>query len=1292
MIQVMNRLFLSIWLLLAALSVDAAPYSYYFNRYQMRDGLPSNTVFCTVQDHFGFIWIGTSDGISLYDGYYFTYMGGLESDSLMGGMATALYVDADGFIWFSTVNGCGYYDPATGKMSAIEGIQERLPAGKIVGDADGCIWFLFRSLYKYDKSSGTLEAYPETDYFRVESLTVDSYGTPWCVSAGTGELFRYENRADRFRKERSGSLRMISGISDGRLLTVDSDENVRILDPENNREERIFNCRESGGRRVLCLLERQHGEYWIGTEAGIWIYVEGEGLTGHIARSDRDRMTISSNFVSNLFADTEGNVWAGTFYRGLNLWQNSRGTYDLFYPGGGSGSMQGQVVRTFTPDPTGVIWIGTEDGGLNRFDPKTKTFRKYDLYGTYNNIRDILVRGKELWVATFGDGLYRYDPSRRRVIAHLNLPDNRLTCLLQTTGGDILAGARDGLYRVSPRADRFERIAEIGENPVLSLKQDSAGRIWVGTEGAGIWLLDEESGQGKHLGKEQGLLGPGTITSFFEDSRHRMWVTTEDGGLSVADLSEYGISFRTFTREDGLLSNSTSSVTEDEEGILWVATIKGLLMMNPDNYRLTTFFEDSRMAGNQYSYGAAYFAPGGMIYLGMTDGVFAFNPVALRERHRNMEVHISSILAMTGDRTIPLASRGASALTSNRIRVSYKDISVLYISFSAPYYSNILSTRYECSFSTGRKKVTSVTSYNFAQYANIRYGKHIFTVSIYGNDDPRYRKSLEIYVMPPFMKSMFANVFLVLMLLSAGILGIHFDRQWRKARRARQLEKLEQMKQRELYESKNTFFTNITHEIRTPLTLIKMPLDKIIRSKEYAPSAEQDMLLIQSNTDRLLALTNQLLDMKRLENGEEKLVFTRQNICDTVRKTCARFAPTAAEQEVVLNVNVPDEIIDVMYAKDSVESIISNLLSNALKYGGGVVGVSLERPSAKKVIVRVDSNGRRIPEGEREKIFEKFYQGGKGTGLGLPLARTLAELHGGRLYLDAGKTDRNSFVFELPVSHPEQIEMLPSAQAEEEKEIREYDSTRSSLLIAEDNEDFRMYLAREFSDEYNVFLAANGKMAVEVLETQRIDLVISDIMMPVMDGCELCNEIKNNPEFSHIPVLLLTAAVGTETRIETLQAGADGYIEKPFPIELLRANITNLFKNKEIAYRQFTSSPLSHFSSAASKVDESFMERLHKLIMENMAENNLSLDELASKLNVSGSTLYRKVKANTGMNVNEYIRLCRLKRAAELLATQQYRINEVADMLGFSSSSYFAANFQKQFNVTPSAFVKSLKR
>ena len=1289
--EIMKRLFLFFLLIFSAASIHAVNSGYSFNLYNTRDGLPSNTVYCTMQDRNGFIWVGTDDGLCVYDGYRFTPLGSQNPESLMRGMSTALCVDPDGLMWFSTVGGCGYFDPTIDQAVNV-GIHERVPASSVVVDEDGGVWFQFQSLYRYDKETELLIRYPAEEYFRVSSLTVDSYGTPWCTS-DTGELYRYEHRTDRFRKERTDGIRIVKGISNGLLLLVDEAEDVWVMDPENNREECIFRCAQSGGRSVLSLLERRPGEYWIGTQVGIWIYIQGEGLKSHIVRSESDRKSLSSNYITNLYADAEGNVWVGTNYRGLNVWLNSHDAYSVYCPDNSEHSMRGRIVRTIKPDASGTIWMGTEDGMLNRFYPETGRFEQHEFSATYTNIQDILVQENELWVATFGNGLYRYDPSLRRQVAHLTVGDNRLASLFRTSGGTVLAGAGNGLYRYDSAQGRFVFVPAAGDNLVQCMLEDNSGRIWIGTEGSGIFILNSDLNLLRHLEPELDIPGVGRITSFFEDGWKRMWVTTGGAGVLVADLTDEEIRFQSFTREDGLPSNNTCSVTEDNAGMLWVSTNKGLFMMHPDNFQMTTFFDDPQMIGNQYSYNASYLAPDGTIYLGMTDGVFVFDPEILMGLRRNSEIFIMDVSAFVGDRVTRLSGTSSAVHYSQQLRVSYKDVSLLRIAFAAPNFSNVLATRYETSMTSDDLDIREVSTQNVVQYANIGYGKHVFTVGIYGSDEPASRKSLEIYVTPPFSKSIAAKVLWGLLLVTVWWLIMYGTQRLRRAKRARQLEALEQMKQRELYESKNSFFTNITHEIRTPLTLIKMPLDKIIRRKEYAPEAEKDMLVIQANTERLISLTNQLLDLKKLENGDEKLEFTRQNICDTVRKICERFAPMAAEQEVHLKVNIPDEDIEMQYAVDSVEKIISNLLSNAMKYGQGLIDLTLERvEDGKKVAVRVDSNGWPIPEAEREKIFEKFYQGGKGTGLGLPLARTLAELHGGRLYLDAERTDRNSFVLELPVGHPEQVEVMHSAPAEETREISDYDSTRSSLLIVEDNQEFRLYLAREFNEEYNVFLAANGKMAIEVLQTQKIDLVISDIMMPVMDGCELCNEIKSNPEFSHIPVLLLTAAVGTETRIETLQVGADGYIEKPFPIELLRANITNLFKNKEIAYRQFTSSPLSHFSSAASKMDEAFMERLHKIIQDNMADNNLGLDELASQMSTSNSTLYRKVKANTGMNVNEYVRLCRLKRAAELLATQQYRINEVADMLGFSSSSYFAASFQKQFNISPSAFVKNLKR
>jgi DNA-binding response OmpR family regulator len=464
---------------------------------------------------------------------------------------------------------------------------------------------------------------------------------------------------------------------------------------------------------------------------------------------------------------------------------------------------------------------------------------------------------------------------------------------------------------------------------------------------------------------------------------------------------------------------------------------------------------------------------------------------------------------------------------------------------------------------------------------------------------------------------------------------------------------------------------------------------------------------MQANTNRLLTLTNQLLDMRKMEKYELKPTFVTLDLTSLVSEVCSWFYQVAEDQHIHIESSLPGKPVMVQCAKDMIEKILNNLLSNACKYGSGQVRVMMVvSADGETVKVRVDSNGPRIPERDAERIFDTFYQTPdamqrqkQGTGLGLPFARSLAALHHGRLYLDTWVPEWNSFVLELPVHQPDAV-ALPASDPvaegesiEEDQEEAAAEAThRHAILIVDDSPDMRGYLAKELSESYNVSVAANGKDALDIIRNQRIDLVVSDIMMPIMDGCTLCNSIKTDTELSHIPVILLTAAVGMETRIETLEAGADGYIEKPFAFELLQATIDNLFRNREIANQQFVHSPLAHFSSVVTgELDHDFMERLHDVVMQHLSEPDLNIETLTQELGTSKSTLYRKVRANLGLNINEYIRVCRLKKAAEMLSSQKYRINEVAYQTGFSSPSYFATCFQKQFNVSPSSFLKGLK-
>ena len=1303
--KVKNLLLISA--LIFAFNEESFAEQYFFNHYQTTDGLPSNTIYATVQDKYGFMWIGTRDGICRFDGHNFIRIGDDLPNGILSGMTPALCIDSDGLLWFANSNGVGSYNIDTGVTTSIGrmGIRD---ISYIRADNNGNIWIVTSSIYKYNKESKELTEYRPSEYFDPQMAAVDSFGAVWFTST-TGDLYRYDNRTDHFDIQPFNSLRNIVTTPEGYLLASTVDNDVMLIDPQKVTGRTIFRNNIDGeGRPILCLLGRQPGEYWIGTETGIYIYTDKDGITAHIQESLEDPHAISASYVMNLYADREGNVWAGTFYTGLNLWQNKKDSYMHLYNSRSESSIQGNIVRSIVSENENVIWIGTEDGWLCSLNPRTWEVMNYPTKEDFINIQDVMIVGDELWIATYGNGLFRYRPDLKKSVRHYHFPNDFIIRQRRTKEGTILIGTHEGLYRYNEANDSFEHIELAGDCFIHAIFQDSRGYIWIGTYGDGIILMDKDLKELRRLVPQDGSgLTSDHITSFFEDSKGRLWVTTEGGGVcwSEDQTPEEGPVFNNLNKTDGLPSNVTCAITEDLDGMFWISTTHGLARMNPDGFEFTSsYFEESQITGGQYSYGASYTAPNGMIYLGSTDGLVAFSPALLRTMDSKYDLYISGITAKSSEKTTELFTPGHSYYTSDRVKVKYRDVSSLEITFAAPYYSSILTTQYNYSLSRGRNTLSSTTTDNKAVFTAISPGNYLFKVEKVGDDRPEAHKELRINVIPPFHQSIFAKIAYCLAALAVVLFIIYLFSKKRKIDREQHLEKIENEKRKEIYDAKIQYFTNITHEIRTPLSLIKMPVDKIIATNGVKETAREDMLTIQSNTERLLELTNQLLDIRKMEQKEMKLTFCEEDISSIVLKSCEYFTGITNERHIAFNLHLPQTPVYAECSRDSIEKIVTNLVSNAVKYGNDKIDVYLEDNGSDNVSIRVDSNGSPIEMKDREKIFEPFYQvkmsntpmeGSKGTGLGLPFAKTLAELHNGVLYIDNSILDYNSFVLVIPKKHVDIISdtvISLDGHAKHENMMPEMDNSRHSILIVEDSGEMRQYLMKELSAEYNTISASNGEEALAIIQEQKVDLIISDIMMPVMDGCELCNRVKTDVNFCHIPVLLLTAAVGVETRIATLKVGADGYIEKPFSMELMKANIDNLFKNKEISYKQFTESPLSHYNSVTvNSMDNDFMDRLHAEVMNHISEQDLNIEVLTNILGTSKSTLYRKIKANTGLNINEYIRLCRLKEAAEMLASQKYRINEVPYLVGFSSPSYFTTSFQKQFNISPSAFVKRIK-
>jgi len=1307
----MKRFILTISLLFAIGIHASAIGQYYFKHYKSDDGLPNNTVTCSVQDHFGFLWFGTKDGICRFNGKDFTVLEQPDLNSCINRLIFSLCEDMDGMLWCCSTNGTGFYNLFTDEVTHVKELDGHR-FFDINVDKDNNVWFISNiSIFKLDRSTGMFVRYSADRHFTALHSCIDKEGFIWFTTY-EGDIRRYNPSTDYFevfpvttdRKTGDDVYPIhIKAINNKYLLISTNNYDLIKVNTANGECDYLTNV----GHPVNCLLPRTETEHWIGTLDGLVVFDEVEGTASMI--NDSARNALSNTNVISILQDNEGNVWMGTYYGGLNLWHNRKNSFGQIFYTGYEGTFYGKLVHALTPDGLGNLWAGTEDGNLNKLNFRNKSSVSYSNKKGFPgnlNIHGLLQEGDILWIASYNKGLYLYDLGNDKITKHPGLPTDQCVCILKTEDDDILIGTTYGLYRYDRKRDAFEYIEGPGHRFIHTLYQDSFGTVWAGTYGSGIFFSKDGLRTFDTIQKGTGHgLESNFITCFFEDVTHQLWVATEGGGLCRTSL-EGDILFTHITRKDGLPSSIACAITQDQKGLLWVSTTKGLITLDPvTGSVLKVFLDNNDIVGNQFSYGSCYQFPSGQICLGTINGMITFNPANLKDPVATAPLYIQDIHTGIDGTHNATNIDGRSAIMSDKIRIRQTDAAYLSITFSALSYLNMSAPQYEYSLSSGRRKsIKKISDENTVVFTDMNPGRYRFDVKVIGSDSPEAQKSLAIVVVPPFYKSVAAYVFYFLIIVSLAVFFIILLFKKRKIEETSKLEQMEALKQKEIYDAKINFFTNITHEIRTPLSLIKMPVDKIVSEKDYTESSRDDIMTIKSNTNRLLELTNQLLDIRKMEKNQITVQFFKEDISIIVRKTCEYFAKAAKEQHISYNVNIPDHPVTMMCSAEIVKKILSNLLSNAIKYCNDSIELTLGiSENEQNVVIRVTTNGDLIQGNEREKIFTPFYQirtvtaqlkGSNGTGLGLAYARTLANLHNGTLILDPDITDKNSFVLTLPLIQPQSsIDQEDiSTSTEENFSETDSDSRKHTILIVEDAAEMKHYLCKELSSEYNVLTASNGEEGMNLIKEQKIDLVVSDIMMPVMDGCQLCNFIKNDIEYSHIPVILLTAAVGVETRIETLEVGADGYIEKPFAIELLMANISNLFKNKEIAYRQFANSPLSHFNSLSfNNIEKAFMDKLHETIMKHMAEQDLGIDTLTTLLGTSKSTLYRKIKANTGLNTNEYIRICRLKKAAEMLSTQEYRINEVAYLVGFSSPSYFTTSFQKQFNISPSAFVKNLR-
>ncbi|MDR1918839.1 MAG: response regulator [Tannerellaceae bacterium] len=1291
---------------------------FYFQHFMVENGLPQNTVNCIFQDNDGFMWFGTKDGLSRYDGYSFLNFRHDKEDegSIGNNFVRCIFQREKEEIWVGTDAGVYIYHPATEQFShfglrTAEGISIEKEVNNIQVGADGNIWFAvdWQGVFCYNPREEELVLYKVNTIVNAWCIWIDHENTVW-VGTNGGGLNRYNRRSDRFETISKGKdigddinclfqdnyNDLIIGTAAGvKKLSLSAGQISPLIQPAD--ENQLF---------VREIIRKSDQELYFGTESGVYIYHTQNRSIQRLHHDPSDPYSLSDNAVYSMYKDREGGLWIGTYFGGINYYPPQHTPFARFYPKKSPQSIQGKRVREFKEDLNGGIWIGTEDAGLTYYHPASETYRNFLPDGkagsiSYHNIHGLLADGDKLWIGTFKHGLDVMDIRTQKVVRHYSktddphsICDNSIFSIFKDAAGYLWFGTIYGLSIYDPEQDHFTKIAYVGDTFIYDIYQSYDGILWFASFNRGVFRYNPLKNEWKNFMHEPDnpkSLAYDKIISVFEDSKKNIWFSSEGGG--ICRFNREDDSFTSFTSKDGLPNDVIYKIVEDNKGCFWLTSNHGLSCFHPGNGYVKTFTLANGLLGDQFNYKSGYKTSDGRLYFGCLNGFISFDPAMFTENEYIPPVVITDFRLFNKQPKDSLLKK--SIYHAKEVHLKHNQSS-FSIDFAALSYAAPGKNQYEYRLEGLENEWTALEGKHSVSFSNIPPGHYVFRLKG-SNNDGKWEKtptSLAIHIHPPFYKSHWAYVIYILVFLCLACMLIISSVKKMEKKHREKLQWFENEKNKEIYNAKIMFFTNIAHEIRTPLSLIKGPVEYILTNRPDKEELKENLQVIEKNTQRLLDLSNQLLDFRKMETNGFQLNYMHSDLKQLIKDVYMRFELSARQKKIAFDLALPPDKLFADIDREALTKIISNLFSNAIKYAASQIILSLENDE-KTFRLTVSSDGFLIPEDMKEKIFEPFFQVGdengnsikSGAGLGLALARSLAELHKGSLYLEDFSGPLNIFVLTLPLVQTSRISM---AEEEDEQEIEASQKdeglfhNKPTVLIVEDDTDMRAFLHKRLKQSYQVIKASDGKKAMEYLKKEQIDIVVTDIIMPEMDGLQLCAEIKSNVDSSHIPVIMLTAKADIKSRIEGLDAGADAYVEKPFSIEHLLAQISNIFSNRNKIKQAFINSPAQNIASIAlTKADELFLEKLMQIIQKNLSDVSFNVVQLAGELCMSRSSLHRKIKGVSELTPNDFIQLVRLKKAAELLQEGSYRINEICYLVGFNSSSYFSKSFKKQFGISP---------
>ena len=1321
--------------------------------------LSQNTGYCMLEDHVGFLWIGTQNGLNRFDGIQikaYKYSA-LSPKSIPSNTIYNIFEDSDNTLWVVTKKGLARYNRELDSFSPfIHDPQDPLsiPSGdlgaSILEDKENHIWFLADQLACYDKASGQFLRY---------SLPVDTSLNAWERKNG---LFIFQDSHNNFWYSCYNSLYLFNPTSGtfkkilGRADFSDLDgKNLRMRAMVEDQDGVLWMAGLDAGlirldfskgtpdiqsySQFLNLEAHKITHVFIDKDNALWFSSENEGLfiltpdrqnTFFYKHDPSSHASISSVSIQSIYQDSTGRIWLGNYSTGLDYVDTYAKKFRHFHYSRNEKSLSYNNISSFVETPEGNIWIGTDGGGLNRFHPQTHSFEVFhnDPEDPTSISSDAILDlaydpNGRLWIAHWEGGISAWDGEHftRFTTENSGLSSNNISALLHDEQHRHYLGTQgNGLIIFNSQSNTWKYFNS-KTHPNFSLDlisdicRDKFGNIWIGGIG-GLVKLSYDPSQKEHFEsfsytEHGGSLSDPRVEVIYESREGQLWVGTKNG---LNRLNENGKTFTSYTVQDGLPDNTVEGIVEDATGNLWVSTHNGLSRIAVQDGRITQLRNYGLADGiqsKQFNRGAAFVETKGRLYFG---GVNGFNQIDLATLKDNP--HIPPIVltdfklfnqpvspSEKGPIQKHIASSDTIVLTHNQ--------SVFSFDFSALNFTHPENNQYAYMLEGFDEDWYYIGNQHTATFTNIPHGNYTFKVKASNNDGVwnEAGKSISLIILPPWWKTPLAYVLYVLaglglLLLIRKITLIRFE--------YKQREKLLE-KEREIDQLKLQFFTNISHEFKTPLTLILAPLEKLIAVHEAQP-IHKPLSLIQRNAKRLQQLITQLLDLRTLDSGKYVLQLQESDIIAFLHNTFVAFSPLAERYQIQYVFNSWTPTLICKFDMDILDKVIYNILSNAFKYtpNGGRIEMNLRR-EGRFLAIRVADNGLGVASDQREKIFDRFYriEGNpirkeEGTGIGLTLSKELIQLHEGDIQLEPLEHKGSTFCVRLPFLPPSNkgkgFSVLPTSKqiphfatpTQEsapfppvEKRIK---GEKQLVFIVEDNPDLRHFLHEQLAEDFEVQSFENGELAIEPVVEHIPDLVLSDVMMPVMDGITFCQKIKQNPHSSHIPVIMLTAKSSEEGQLKGLGVGADDYILKPFSLPILRAKIASILRNRQILWEKLKDHKLiapAHL--VKGQRDRIFLEELTQTIERYIEDTSLNYQILCKEMGMSKTQLYKKLRALTGKSVHEIIKEVRLKKAAELLYQEEYSISEVASKVGFKHLANFSTHFKTFFGQPPSQFHKN---